>query len=596
MAGCPADGFGRLNPMANAVLADIATEAVTSIEDVGSRIEDVFARVGGHLGRAHTIFEELTRDLSSASRELSGSKIEGASIALQDIAGRLSGLAEALPAETSLLDSIGRSAGQTSTLLTHLVKHIQMITVIARSSRIEAASLDGNRSDFLSFTQEASDLANSVQVSIVACSKDQEHLADALEMALSRQLEFEKRYGDQLLSVSADLISVYSEIKDRQAKSAHLAELARASTMQIGDTVGGAIVSLQAGDSARQRLEHICRGLRKVAGAEAGIAPSCADEIDGLSVAAPLICALQGAQLKDAISGFDADIGGIGRTLTALSTDSAKIVGHGRALFGGQDDDMTSFLAIMKQKLAQATVLILACGNAKKSVDASLLVLEDMLGKFRGAISALGETVIDITLIGMNAGLKASHLGAQGRAFVVIANELKATADHISAGARMLEPVLDKMAQSADSLKSLRMEEDSLRVEDLENSITSAIREIEVGNGQLSDLMRNLTRESTQFEALMTNAQTMMSALGEKSAALPGVAARLEKVEPGIKNLSSNEARNVGELFDELYSKYTMVSERKVHREFSDRFGVVHQPETGESGEHETESDDVLFF
>src|SRR5258708_9404229 len=254
LAGCPADGFGRLNPMANAVLADIATEAVTSIEDVGSRIEDVFARVGGHLGRAHTIFEELTRDLSSASRELSGSKIEGASIALQDIAGRLSGLAEALPAETSLLDSIGRSAGQTSTLLTHLVKHIQMITVIARSSRIEAASLDGNRSDFLSFTQEASDLANSVQVSIVACSKDQEHLADALEMALSRQLEFEKRYGDQLLSVSADLISVYSEIKDRQAKSAHLAELARASTMQIGDTVGGAIVSLQAGESRRHSL------------------------------------------------------------------------------------------------------------------------------------------------------------------------------------------------------------------------------------------------------------------------------------------------------------------------------------------------------
>src|ERR1700738_2958857 len=302
--------------MAGVALADIATEAGRSIEDVGSRIEAVFAQVGGapgvtqvggDLGRAHAMFEEQNRELSAASRELSGSKIEGASVALQDIAARLSGLAKMLPAETALLGDIGRSSVQASALLRHLIKHIQMITVIARSSRIEAASLDGNRGDFLSFTQEAADLAKSVQVSIVACSKDQEHLSDALEMALSQQLEFEKRYRDQLLSVSADLISVYSEIRGRQAKSAQLAELSRASTIQIGDAVGGAIISLQAGDSVRQRLEHICCGLRMVAGAEAGIAPGYTSEIDDLSGVAPLISLLQAAQLKDTITGFEAD-------------------------------------------------------------------------------------------------------------------------------------------------------------------------------------------------------------------------------------------------------------------------------------------------
>src|SRR5258708_30786126 len=92
-------------------------------------------------------------------------------------------------------------------------------------------------------------------------------------MALGRQLEFERHYRDQLLSVSADLISVYSDIKDRQAKSAQLAELAKASTIKMGDAVGGAIVSLQAGDSARQRLEPICRGLRVASRREARPAP-----------------------------------------------------------------------------------------------------------------------------------------------------------------------------------------------------------------------------------------------------------------------------------------------------------------------------------
>jgi len=580
--------------MADTALADIATGAVTSIEDVGSRIEEVFAKVGGDLGQAHTIFEELTRDLGSASRELSGSKIEDASVALQDIAARLSALAEVLPAESGLLGAIGKSAVQASALLRHLIKHIQMITVIARSSRIEAASLDGNRSDFLSFTQEMSNLASSAQLSILACWKDQEHLSDALELALRQQLEFEKHYRDQLVSLSGDLISVYSEIRDHQAKSAQLAELAIASTIRMGDTVGGAIVSLQAGDSARQRLEHICRALRMASAAKVGIAPARGDQIDAVPAAAPLICRLQAAQLKDTISGFEADIDGIGRNLMALSVDSAKIVAHGRTLFGAEDDDMTSFLALITQKLAQATALISACGHAKKSVDASISILEDMLEKFRAAISALGETVVDIILIGMNAGLKAGRLGAQGRTIVVVANELKTTADHVSGGARLLRPVLDEMAQSAHSLKGLRMEEDSLHVADTENLIIGAIREIDVGNAQLNQLMSHLTRESLQFESLMTSAKAMMSALGEKSAALPGVAARLDDIGRNIQGLSSDEARRVGDLFEELYMQYSMEIERKVHLAHADRFGIIQKPSL--SGPQEANSGEMLLF
>jgi hypothetical protein len=58
--------------MAAALLPGMAIEAEASIEDVGSRIEDVFARVGGDLGRAHGIFEELNSGLSSLAQELSG--------------------------------------------------------------------------------------------------------------------------------------------------------------------------------------------------------------------------------------------------------------------------------------------------------------------------------------------------------------------------------------------------------------------------------------------------------------------------------------------------------------------------------------------
>jgi hypothetical protein len=573
-----------MNQMTIACLPDLAAEAITAIEQVGGRVEHVFAEVGGHLGTAHGIFAELHAGLESLSGELSGAKIEGASVAFQDVATRLRGLADALPAETALLGAIDASAAKASTLLKHLLKHIHLITVIARSSRIEAASLEGNRDDFLSFTREASDLAAAVQSSIVACSKEQQQLAAAIGTALNGQQEFEKRYRGQLVSVSDDLISTFSGIKHLQMRGVEVAKLAKTSTSQIGDAVGVAIVALQAGDSTRQRLEHICGGLRKVGDPDRGAAPS----------AGPLICLLQAAQLKNTVSEFEADIRKVNGSLTRLSGDSTAAVAHGNSLYGGKNDNMASFLAVMRQRLAEASVLIAACGQAKASVDSSIAALEDMLGKFRIAISALGETVVDITLIGMNAGLKAGHLGVKGHTFVVIANELQQTAERISGAAKLLEPVLAEIGQSADRLKSLRLEEESLELAGLEASIARAVVEIQHGNDRLLQLMDHLTRESVQFEALMTSAVTTMTGLGEKVAGLPTIAGLLEERNRDL--VTPEDARQAGGLFDELYLQYTMGAEREVHLQHCDRFGIPHKPSRVGTETPKTETEDVLFF
>jgi methyl-accepting chemotaxis protein len=572
--------------MAIAAPPDPALGAVTAIEQAGSQVEQVFAEVGGHLGSAHAIFAGLNGGLNSLSDELSGSKIQGASAAFQDIASRLRGLADALPAETALLGTIGASAARASALLKQLIQHIHLITVIARSARIEAASLEGDRDDFLSFTREASDLAAAVKSSIMTCSKEQQQLAQAITAALSGQHEFEKRYHDRLLSVSAELISTFTGIKQLQSQGDQVAQLARSSTMRIGEAVGVAIVSLQAGDSTRQRLEHICRGLRQVTAADGDLTPS----------AASLVCLLQGAQLKNTVSEFEADIGKINGSLALLSADSNAMVAHGRQLYGGKDNDMASFLAVMKQRLAEASQLISACGQAKVSVDASIATLEGVLVKFRSAISTLDETVVDITLIGMNAGLKAGHLGEKGRAFVVIANELKQTADRISGAAKLLDPVLAEIEQAADRLKTLRSEEESLHVADLEASIAAAVEEIESGNGRLVALMEHLTHESVQFETLMTGARKTMSGLGVKFAALPGLADLLEQANRIANTLSSADVENAGELFDELYMQYTMELERDVHCKLSERFGISCRRSVAAPSIAAADAEDVLFF
>lgn len=549
--------------------ADTLTEAIAGIEDISSRIEDVFARVGHELGRGHLIFKELNQGLAALSSELSGAQIEGAATALQEIAARLNELAQVLPTETALLETIGKSTAEASSLLKPLFKHVQMITIIARSARIEAASLEGDREGFLAFTQEAYDLGKAVQGAIEGCARDQQHLSEAVATAFGRQKEFESRYRNQLAAESAELGSAYSGLRDQRSSSSHLADLASSSTRKIAEAVGGAIISLQAGDSTRQRLEHVSHGL----GLASERAPSLVPEPVASEDGARAICQLQAAQLRDAQREFGGDIDQIVRALTAILHDADSVVGHGRTLVGGEDGGSSSFLTRIKQTLAHASTLIATCEGAGRSVDEALALVEDTLAKFRQAIAGLAEATVDITLIGMNAGLKASHLGSRGSAFVVIANELKATADQVSMGAGRLKPVLDAIERSARELKELRVQGDPTQLAQLEPQILQALREVEAGNERLGKLMGRLVKEGAEFEELMNSAQGLMTTLGDGSAALPAVAARLEAASAGAQ--TPRPAAQDEAMLDDLFARYTMERERDVHRQFLQTLGLT---------------------
>jgi hypothetical protein len=564
---------------------DSISSAIAAVDDVSSRIEETFAKAGHQLGRGHAIFMELNQALTALSGELSGAQFEHASEAMHDIADRLNGLAEALPAESALLACLGKAATGASELMKPLFKHIQMISIIARSARIEAASLAEDREGFLAFTGEAFELAKAVQASLEGCARDQDMLSKAVDLALGRQKDFDLRYRDKLSSAGGDLVSAYSGIQEQQGKSAHLASLAGVSTKKIADTVGRAIISLQTGDSTRQRLEHVCHGLHLVGDAAPHLAPGTQDN------SAELICRLQAMQLKDAQRELDHGIGQIVHSLEAILGDATHVVGQGRSLYGGKGSGgADSFLNRIKEMLAQASSLIATCESGGKSVDDALTLVEDTLAKFRGAISGLSEAVVDITLIGMNASLKASHLGSKGNAFVVISNELKVTADQLSAGAGRLKPVLDEIEKSANDLRALRLHGDPAQLTRLEPAILEALHEIEEGNDRLGGLISRLVSEGAEFEGLMNSSTSLMRELGKGAEVLPEVASRLDcasHAAPTVSLAAGDEA-----ILDGLFARYTMEHERDVHRDFLRAFGLT--PKEPEKSAAPSEVDDGL--
>ena len=158
----------------------------------------------------------------------------------------------------------------------------------------------------------------------------------------------------------------------------------------------------------------------------------------------------------------------------------------------------------------------------------------------RAAMTELSGVVVDIILIGMNAGLKAGHLGMRGRTLVVIAGELKATADQISGGAKTLQPVLDRIEQSATNPRALRAASDPSTMARLEPVVVSAMAEIEAGNEKLEDLMERLVAQGGEFERMIAHARSILTYLGAKVGSFPVTARSLES--ETIPFISSDEA------------------------------------------------------
>ncbi|MDE1935705.1 MAG: hypothetical protein KGI34_17035, partial [Bradyrhizobium sp.] len=90
------------------------------------------------------------------------------------------------------------------------------------------------------------------------------------------------------------------------------------------EAVGRSIVSLQAGDSTRQRLEHFRDGLAQAVTQAPSLVPAAAGP--------GVICTLEAMQLKDTECELQQDIGQILGALSAIMSDAADVVDQGRSL------------------------------------------------------------------------------------------------------------------------------------------------------------------------------------------------------------------------------------------------------------------------
>ena len=481
--------------------------------------------------------------IDAIPRTLADGDMRQAGRALQQLADDLTAVVEALPRERQALADLAERLEALRAPLERLVTSIRTIAILARSARVETAYLSSNQLNFTEFAAEILTLADEAREGINVFVRDFNVLSRLLTSAREAQAVFDTTRRDQISAGVAALQSAFHAIEERQGEAVQVSRQLAERSQRIAGMVGDCIMSLQAGDSTRQRLEHVDTAL-----AEALSADGPEEELKGA-------CLLQAAQLTDAIDEFSQATGQITSGLAGLAHETDGVIDLGGTLAGRRGHGTNAEQDLreqLRQRLSVAATLIHECEGARSSVDGVMASLTGTLQTFRTGLGALQGISRSITTVGLNAAIKSFRIGTDGRGLAVISQDLRTYAEQIVDDTRGLISVFEEVIAAADTIDRGRHGNDTGRMSGADAGIAGIMRTIEASDTQIAEAFEQMARSAGQIGGFVRRAEDALVDLAADMARAGSAAAGLARIGEGGRLARPGEDR------------YTMKREREI--------------------------------
>ncbi len=525
--------------------------------DIGTVSGEGFClSLGEGLSQAHDEFQLLTKSFRAVETVFTGPELETLSVAIGDVRQSVAGLTGGLDGECEAIDALVKVSTTLGTRFELIRRSVRTIAALATNSRVEAASVDSRVGEVSGFAQELVNLAAQAQKAIDGCCREQRTLAGILRASRKTLFEFKHLHATDLSMVERDLVDVGTALIDHRdhigAAAAALAQRAN----DIASAIGTIVMALQIGDSTRQRVEHAVDVLAEI--------PARISDPGEAAAATALACRLAIRQLAGAREDLSAASGQIANSLRRLASEADEIV----AMAGNvsrKEGDSLSFIETVRTRLGVALDLSQRSGSARSEVDSAVAEMTRSTGTLDAQMQELSELTLAMTMIGINAILKAKRVGTAGLGLGVIADQLRCAADTVVVEVNEVKPMLGTaIAQTrtlAGTLAGRRGDEMDRRGARVgETLATFASCDAEIGRS-IATLMRSGSKVARDLEVAAARPEAERA-----ETAMDGMIDTLE----AFAALISDDTRppDMTAIISTFDQSYTMASERTIHDAF----------------------------
>jgi hypothetical protein len=511
------------------------------------------------LNRIAQAFEALPQDLASP-------ELTEATTRLSAVGRRAGEISASFAAERSAIEELDAVVGAAEHPISDLRRAVKMMGIVAVNARVVAASIVGNDHDFDVFTTDIAQLSKGVSRTIEDFSDAYRKLTAEVRRAVAQRAQFEAAHRDTLTRLADRLQRNLDALVERRRLSAESsAETSRVSR-EIAARIASAVISMQVGDSTRQRLEHIAAALAIVAGLCDGVLPDdiAVDDSDRPAAIADAL-ALEAAQLTGTSQTFNAEIAEAGRTLRALSDDARTVMQKSHDVYGDGWSGQSS-LASFNSEIRDGLAVLRDCEAERKKLEQVAVAVEEIVRMLLGHVEAVREVEADMRLVSLNAAVRCAQLGPRGRALNVIALQLRELTGETVMAAESAMQCLEHAATLAQSFSASSGSESVQEVAWLEQEARSAAELLGAVDGRLAEALSQLSTDGPAAIRHLGVAADRLAAHEEMSEAIADAALKTAELAGPSSGAPGAASR---ELLAHLRRTYTMDAERRIHDAFA---------------------------
>jgi hypothetical protein len=520
--------------------------------------EALCLKLGDLLRRAHVEFGQLLNSFNAMEASFSGREMEILSESIGALRRTITGLTSSLDAECSQITSLVGLGGGVADRLDRLRRSVRIITALAMNSRVEAARTDAQAGEVSGYTQELVELAARAYKAIDGCCREQVGLTEILNRAQDTLVDFRRLHGSQLEDVERNLGEVAGALHEHRARVRDTVTTLLVRTKDITSEIGAIVMALQIGDSTRQRVEHVLESI-------AELGTLYANSSDARP-ATELACRLGALQIEGAREDLEVAFGEIGQALSNLAGQAEDIAGMAQQVGSSDRQQSRGFVSAIRSKLGAALELSQQAGAARTKVDVAVGGIVQSTARVDEQMQVLSEVTCTMSMIGINAVLRARRVGTAGLGLGVIADQLQDTADTVVSDLDIVTPALRDVVAATQNLATML----AARRGDLADSggetANAALSSFSAFGSEMERILQVLVERGGD-PARDLNAASQKPAADESLQRMVQLIERLEDL--------ANEDAGAGadaamiEMLDATFAKrYSMAAERDIHDAF----------------------------
>ena len=578
------------NPAPMEVWTEDLHAVIQSLEELTSSTEVEFLSLGTNLQQFNGRSRDISELSSSITTMMSGKEMTDAMEGLRQILKRIKDLDNDSRKGTEILRAILHRIEEMHRPLIGFERIVRNLRLLCNFIKIESAHLEDSDTGFDTLSEDVGKLARKIESKSADLFDQSMLLSLMVEGNLNQIGEFEKSSHGQALCIVDGAIGCLNSLTEKHDLSSATLHDVTARWNQISRHIGEVVTSLQFHDITRQKIEHVKESLVEITGKQSpreknrvsrlkdnlfpfrGKEPS-----DGSGGIASTVsaCELQRAQLDHArmevLSAIERIIAG----LKDIAHHITEICAETSTLVNVSDASGATFISSLEKGFSALTGSIAEYHRINEQLSETIDRSAHTIGAMSSFIRDLEKIGIEIRMIGLNACIRAAHVGEKGAALGILADSIHQLSADTSDHTDLISENIKMVIQSAQALTHAISREttgDECAPDFREGYIAQMMKPLQRVNEDTLLLLNRINEKGHALSDDIASAYAGIQVHEQFDRRIKDVVERLDAfitvMKPTLSTQGQMESR--AEL-EGLAGRYTMSSERQVHQAVAGR-------------------------